>query len=236
MPIPRTTAAAVAAAALLAGAFTGCNVGGDGGGPGPNGPTSSPADGAGGTDSGTPSSAGGAATPYLPVPDGVVLADPGSEFSLGETANVAWELPGDGGVGVLAVKVRKLFQAKISDLKNWQLDLEGRRSSLYYVTVTVANLGDADLGATRIPLYVRAANGTLVESSEFKTDFNPCPSLDLPDGFATGDKVTLCQAYQVPKRGRLQAVAFAPTPTFNPVTWVGKVKQPKPPKKAKKQE
>ena len=34
-------------------------------------------------------------TPYLPVPDGVVLTDQGSELGLGETAIVAWR-PGQG--------------------------------------------------------------------------------------------------------------------------------------------
>ncbi len=82
-----------------------------------------------------------------------------------------------------------------------------------------------------MPLYVRDAEGSFVESSAFKTDFDPCPSPALPEKFATGKKVTLCQAYLVPKRGRLEAVAFRATAKFNPITWVGKVTVSKPPKK-----
>ena len=98
--------------------------------------------------------------------------------------------------------------ATSSDLKDWQLDAAGRSSALYYVTVTVANVGDLDLSGRRIPLYVLDGAGALVESSSFKTDFDPCPSPALPEGFVTGEKITACQAYLVPKRGDLKAVAF----------------------------
>ncbi len=35
----------------------------------------------------------------------------------------------------------------------------------------------------------------------------------------------------MPKRGDLKAVSFRATEKFNPITWVGKVKEPKQPKK-----
>ncbi len=79
------------------------------------------------TGGGTSAASGGDATPgsgpapYLPVPDGVVLTDPGSELGLGEQATVAWR-PRQGDVGVLNVKVRKLVKADIKDLQEWQLD------------------------------------------------------------------------------------------------------------------
>ena len=219
--------ASVAAAVVAVLSLTACNVGGDGG-DGGAGDRAGP-EGTATTDAGS-QTPGSGPTPYLPVPDGIVLTDPGSELGLGERGNVAWRLKTDD-VGVLAVKVRKLVKANISDLKNWQLDPAGRRSALYYVTVTVANIGDSDLSGLRIPLYVLDGAGALVESSEFKTDFDPCQSPDLPDGFVTGEKVTVCQAYLVPKRGKLEAVAFRATPKFNPVRWVGKVTEPKPVKK-----
>ena len=89
--------------------------------------------------------------------------------------------------------------------------------------MTVANVGDQDLSGQRIPLYVLDGANALVESSAFKKEFKPCPSPALPDGFVTGEKVTVCQAYLVPKRGTLVAVSFRPTEKFNPITWVGKV-------------
>src|SRR4051812_33942572 len=112
-------------------------------------------------------------TPYLPVPKHVVLTDPGSELGVGETATVAWR-PRRGEVGVLDLDVRKLVAADIADLKDWRLDPAGRRSSLYFVTVTVANVGDQDLGGQRVPLYVLDDANTLVGSSSFHTEFKPC--------------------------------------------------------------
>jgi hypothetical protein len=209
------------AAALL---LSACTVGGGSSGPGDAGPGTSGTDGGGATPGSVPA-------PYLPVPDGVVLTDPGSELGLGEQATVAWE-PRQGQLAVLDMKVRKLVKADMKDLADWQLDAAGRSSALYYVTVTVANVGDLDLSDRRVPLYAFDGAGTLVESSSFKTDFDPCPSLAMPDGFVTGEKVTLCQAYLVPKRGDLTAVGFRPTVDFNPVTWVGKVTEPKPPRRA----
>ena len=185
---------------------------------------------------GTSAASGGDATPgskpspYLPVPAGVALTDPGSELGFGEQATVAWR-PEQGQVGVLDVKVRRVFAADIKALQNWQLDAAGRGSSLYYVTMTVANIGDEDLSGQRIPLYVLDGANALVESSAFKKEFKPCASPALPDGFVTGEKVTVCQAYLVPKRGTLVAVSFRPTEKFNPISWVGKVTEPKEPEK-----
>ena len=186
---------------------------------------------------GTSAASGGDATPgsdpspYLPVPAGVELTDPGSELGFGEQATVAWQ-PEKKRVGVLDIKVRKVVAADIKALQNWQLDAAGRGSSLYYVTMTVANVGDRDLSGQRIPLYVLDGANALVESSAFKKEFKPCSSPALPDGFVTGEKVTVCQAYLVPKRGTLVAVSFRPTEKFNPITWVGNVTEPKKPKKS----
>ena len=217
------TVAALAAALLLAA----CSGDGSSGSGSPTGD---------GAADGTAAVSGGDATPgnrpapYLPVPKGVVLTDPGSELGFGEQATVAWR-PEQGPVGVLNVKVRKVAEADIKALQNWQLDAAGRGSSLYYVTMTVANVGDQDLSGQRIPLYVLDGANALVESSAFKKEFKPCASPALPDGFVTGEKATVCQAYLVPKRGTLVAVSFRPTEKFNPITWVGKVTEPKEPEK-----
>ena len=219
---PRALAALAAALVLSA-----CS--GDDGSSGSGSPT-------GAAEDGTSAASGGDATPgsepspYLPVPAGVELTDPGSELGFGEQATVAWQ-PEKKQVGVLNIKVRKVVEADIKALQNWQLDAAGRGSSLYYVTMTVANVGDQDLSGQRIPLYLLDGANALVESSAFKKEFKPCSSPALPDGFVTGEKVTVCQAYLVPKRGTLVAVSFRPTEKFNPITWVGNVTEPKKPKK-----
>ena len=221
--------AAVAAAVVLAACTAGDGSSGSGTSTGdPSEERTSAASG----DAPTP---GSKPSPYLPVPNGVQLTDPGSELGFGEQATVAWR-PEKGQVGVLNVKVRRVVAADIKALQNWQLDAAGRGSSLYYVTMTVANVGDQDLSGQRIPLYVLDGANALVESSAFKKEFKPCASPALPDGFVTGEKVTVCQAYLVPKRGTVVAVSFRPTEKFNPITWVGNVTEPRKPEKPKKKE
>ena len=223
----------VAAAALVLG---GCSGSGDGSS-GPSGP-SGPSGSSGSSDSSGPSASGGgggsstpAATedpddgvpaPYLPVPDGVVLTDQGSELGVGETAVVAWR-PAKGEVAVLSLRVEQLRRAPIEALADWQLDEAGRNSSLFYVTVSAKNVGDRDLGGTRIPLYVADQGHSLVESNAFKTEFKPCRSPALPSTFGTGDRTTACLVYLVPAHGRLTSITFRPNADFNPITWVGEV-------------
>ena len=170
--------------------------------------------------------------PYLPVPAGVTLTDQGSELGVGETAVVAWKKKRE--VAVLSLKVRRLQRAPIKALADWQLDAAGRTSSLFYVTVSAENLGEPDLGGTRIPLYVASGATTLVESDAFKTEFRPCPSPALPEKFATGDKTTACLVFLVPDHGQLTSVTFRPNAKFNAITWVGKVEQPPKPRKKPK--
>ncbi len=219
----RRLGALLAAAALLLGACTGSGDDSEG--------SSSPAgDGASGTPVATDDPDDGIPPPYLPVPAGVALTDQGSELGVGETAVVAWR-PSKGKVAVLSLRVRQLRRAPIQVLADWQLDEAGRSSSLFYVTVSAENLGEEDLGGTRIPLYVASGATTLVESNAFKTEFKPCPSPALPDEFGTDAKTTACLAYLVPDHGRLTSITFRPSAKFNPITWVGEVEQPAKPKK-----
>ncbi len=168
----RRLGALLAAAALLLGACTGS-------GDGSSGPLRVRATVSGSGEPGGPTGTVAGPTPYLPVPDGVVLTDQGSELGVGETAIVAWR-PAKGEVAVLSLRVRQLRRAPIKELADWQLDAAGRQSSLFYVTVTAENLGETDLGGTRIPLYVADDKSALVESNAFKTEFKPCPSPALP--------------------------------------------------------
>jgi len=230
---PRRLGAALAPALAMALVLSGCSGSSEGSNSSAAGGNRVGTTAAGDDGVGTTAAAG--PKPYLPVPDGVVLTDEGSELGLGESAVIAWRPrlgKGKGHVGVLKVTVRKFQRVPIDALAQWQLDKAGRASSLFYVTVAVANVGERDVGGSRIPLYVLDAKNTLVESNAFATAYKPCPSSALPASFPSGKKTTACLVYLVPQRGRLKAASFRPTPTFNPITWVGRVTQPKKPKKA----
>jgi hypothetical protein len=98
-------------------------------------------------------------------------------------------------------------------------DKAGRASSLFHVTVSVANVGERNVGGSRVPLYVLDASNTIVESNAFVTVYKPCPSTALPASFASRGKTTACLVPLVPQRGRLKAASFRPPPRFTPITW-----------------
>ena len=193
---------------LLAGALavSACSIGGG------SGAASSRA---GSTTSGEATSAGVGPAPYLPVPDGIVLTDQGSELGLGEPAAVAWR-PRQGQVGVLKLTVRTLEHADIKALEEWQLDAAGRASSLYYVTVSVKNVGAGNLGGRRIPLYVLGGRNILVESNAFRSRFEPCPSLALPKSFGPGAQTKACLVYLVPRHGEARGRQLPPDRGLQP--------------------
>ena len=104
-----------------------------------------------------------------------MLTDPGSELGLGEKATVAWQSAPGRGRRPGRQGTASWCTATSRPSRTGSSTRQSAASALYYVTVTVANVGDTDLGGGRIPLYVLDGAGALVESSSFKTDFEPVP-------------------------------------------------------------
>ena len=202
-------------AALVAGglALAGCS-GSDG------------SDGAAPDDASTAPSTGqspaGSGTPYLPVPDGVELTEPGSQLAVGDHAVVAYH-PRQDQVGVLDIQVVALQKTSIKDFSAWQLSDAQKESNPYYVRARVENVGDTDLGGRPVPLYVVNDANVLLEPTPFASSFQPCPSTPLPEEFAPGDVTRSCLVYLAPDHGDLVSVSFRPEETFNPITWSGAV-------------
>jgi len=192
----------------------------DGGPSGTSSSSSSTSEPASGAASGSPSAA---ASPYLPVPDGVELTAQGSRLGVGDDAVVAYE-PRQDSVGVLDIKVTKLERTTFErSFQGWQLDDATRRTTPYFVTVKIRNVGRTDLGGRPIPLYIVDGRNTLIESSTFASSFKPCPSGPFPKKFRPGSTLSTCQVYLSPKHGDLTAVSFRPTQDFNPITWTGDI-------------
>jgi hypothetical protein len=210
-----STVAVVASGALLAG----CSSGG----------SDAPA-----ADAGTPTGAATSATPYLPVPDGVALTEPGSQLTVGDHAVVAYQ-PRQDVVGALDIVVTALEKTTIkSEFSAWQLTDAQKSSNPYFVRATVKNVGDTDLGGREVPLYIVNDQNVLVESTPFASSFEACPSTPLPEKFAPGAEADVCLVYLAPDHGDLVAVSFRPEETFNPITWTGDVVKYEPPKPEKK--
>lgn len=214
----RTRAALGAVSAVLLGvALTGCS--GD----------ESPSKGS--TTSGSASSPATAASPYLPVPDGVELTDQGSTLELGQNAVVAWKPsagPAKGDVAVLQLRVTKVEQVEISALKDWHLDAKAKKSTPYFVHTTMTNAGSGNLAGTTVPLYLKDGADSLVPASSFQSLFKPCPSQPLPKPFQPGAKTQDCHVYLLAKGGDFDGVAFYSGPGFSPISWTGEPTKPEP--------
>lgn len=166
-----------------------------------------------------------APAPYLPVPEGVTLTEPGTGLGLKDEAVVAWE-PRQKLVGVLEVKVKSLEQTSFKkSFSGWKLDKATRQTTPYFVRAKIANLGDSDVGGREVPLYAEDANGTLIQASTFETRFEPCASDGVfPKKFGSDAAQELCLVYLVPEGAELAAVTFQPLEDFDAISWTGTVK------------
>ena len=176
----------------------------------PTSPTSSPGS----------SGSGPSGSPYPKTVQGVSLTAQGSTLGLGKTARVMWK-PDRKTVGVAAISVTRLQRMPISTFSDWRLDAATRRSTPYFVHVTVRNLGRSNLSGRPVPLYLLDQRNTLLQASSFQAKFPACPSRALPAKFTRGKKTGVCLVYFAPDHGKLVAMSFRPDQAFDAITWKG---------------
>ena len=180
---------------------------------------------------GTSGSSEGSPSAEVIVENGVELTAQGSELEVGDTASVAYE-PRQGLVGVLDIKVTRLEKTTLKkSFVGWDLDADDRKKSPYFVRATVTNRGTTQLGGRPAPLYVVDGTNALLEATPFASEFPPCTPRLFPEKFGPGKTVKVCLVYLAPNRGDLVAVSFRPTQDYDPITWTGELKSPRPPKK-----
>jgi hypothetical protein len=169
------------------------------------------------------------------VPAGVTLTKAGTKLKFGETATVAYE-PNSERNTVLQMTVTAASQGTIGDLSTYVLDDRTKASTPYYVTVSVKNVGDGDVGQTPIPLWAVDNADTLIQASSFTNSFTRCPSMPLPTTFAPNATLEACLVYLVPNHGTLTGLSFRPLQAVAPIVWTGDVTPPATPqaKKTKK--
>ncbi|HET7355930.1 MAG TPA: hypothetical protein VFJ09_04555 [Nocardioidaceae bacterium] len=161
-------------------------------------------------------------TSTVSVPAGVSLTDQGSKLSFGDSATVIFEADQDRGT-VLKLTAKNATKGRISDLSGFVLDDATRRSTPYYVHVSVSNVGQGDVGGGPVPLYGVDADNTLLPPASFTSPFKPCRSQPLPKNFGPGDSVRTCLVFLAPSHGTLTAVSYRPDQAFDPITWTGQI-------------
>lgn len=188
--------------------------------------------GAGESQSESQSTSGSASpTDSLLLPEGTDLTPGGSSLEVGETATVAYEVR-QGVVAVLDITVTRLEKTSFDEsFVGWDIDADTRAKKPYFVRATVTNAGETDLAERPVPLYIVDGSNTLVEATTFGSAFKPCDPGLFPKSFPTGATLDACLVFLAPDKGDLTAVSFRPTQEYDPITWTGELKAPKPPKK-----
>jgi hypothetical protein len=168
------------------------------------------------------------------VPPGVELTEVGADLSFGDTATVIFE-PNQNRGTVLELTVEKAVRGTLKDFSGFILDDYTKTSAPFYVDVSVANVGDGDVGGAGIPLWGVDGENTLLPAASFTTTFRRCPSEPLPKKFGPGRSFETCLVFLAPDKGTLEAASFRPNQEFDPIEWTGEVTTPTPePKKSDK--
>jgi hypothetical protein len=157
--------------------------------------------------------------------------DPGTELELGQSATFDWA-PNQRATAATAVTVTRIDKGPQKDVRAIKISPPLENPRLYYVHVTVANQGQADLGgvsALTLPLYVDDGSDVLMPAADVRLDFRPCPLEKLPETFGSGAKKNLCLVY-VLRTTELQNLSLRVSDTAPAITWTGEVTQPVTPK------
>jgi len=151
--------------------------------------------------------------------------EPGTRLEHGEAATVVWQPTRDVD-GELELSVDEVAEQRPSVFDGWTRDETIAAARPYFVTVSVANTGESDLGGQDVPLYLRDTGGTLGAPWTLGGDFTACQSGPLPETFEPGDETGMCLVYLVPDGGRVRDLVFQPTEGYDPISWTGEVKEP----------
>lgn len=170
--------------------------------------------------------------PSTPGASSVTTAgtEPGTDLRFGDAAVLAWR-PTQDLAGELELTVDTVAEQRQSVFDGWTRDEAMAAARPYFVTVTVANVGDTDLGGQDVPLYLRDTDGTLGAPWTLGGDFTACQSGPLPTPFEAGAEQEMCLVYLVPDGGRVRDLVFEPTEGYDPITWTGDVEEPVRPRK-----
>lgn len=163
-----------------------------------------------------------------PASDG--MTEPGTELALKQPAKITWQ-PRAGLSGVATIAVHRLDQVAIKDFSAFQLTPEHRRSTPYYVTVTVRNDGNTDLANVMPPLYLDDGSDVLQPPVAITSLYKPCPSRGLPKPFTQGMSAKLCLVFLAPPKTKLESIVLRPSEAFEPISWTGAITRPAPARK-----
>lgn len=171
--------------------------------------------------SGTSSTSTGDASSE-PEDDG--FTDPGSTLELGETARFEWK-PTAKVTGEAEVTVTRIDRATVKAFSGFKLTDEMKKSTPYYVHLTVKNTGNKNLANFEPPVFLDNGSSILYPAAHIN-GFAPCQPRVLPKPFKSGKKTKLCLVFLAPAKSELRTVALRPDESLEQIDWSGKVTKP----------
>ena len=155
----------------------------------------------------------------------VASTEPGTDLEFGEPATLVWQ-PAQHLTGVLDLTVDSVAEQPQSVFDGWTRDDAMATARPYFVTVSLTNTGETDLGGQAVPLYLRDDIGSLGAPWTLGGDFTACQSGPLPTPFEPGAEADMCLVYLAPDGARIQDMVFEPTEGYDAITWTGDVAGP----------
>ncbi len=150
------------------------------------------------------------------APDGSTV--PGTKLAVGQRAVVQFEADRKHR-SLLGVTVTEVARGKVKHLEQFDVDDETKRSSVYYTTLRVRNLGEGDVSGQRVTLYGAVSKTLVVPPLSFGSTFQRCDYQPLPARFDKNDKATLCMVMLAPQRGRISEIQWRPADGEEPISW-----------------
>lgn len=149
----------------------------------------------------------------------------GAELGFGEPARFTWK-PRRKIDGVAEVTVTGVRQVTMAEFAGFKLDDAMRKSTPYYVSVKVTNIGDSDLARVELPLFLDNGSDVLHPPANITGKFKPCGNRVLPDEFQPNASADLCLVFLAGEGTSLRAVALQTSDSPQSITWTGEVEQP----------
>src|SRR5690606_11541665 len=129
---------------------------------------------------------------------GVTITKGGTQLTEGQPASIVYEV-GERAASAITVTVTEVRKGSIKDFRFFSLDENTKKSTPFYVRVTVENDGPAGLGGAALPIFAHDDSNTNLPANDIVGTFKPCSPATLPKSFLPGASTKLCLVYLVPK-------------------------------------
>jgi hypothetical protein len=154
--------------------------------------------------------------PATTAADGTTL--PGTKLGLGESAVVRFapDAKHDSTIDLVVDSVR---EGTIRDLDEFTLTAAAKSSTVYYVKLSVENLGRDDLAGEFVPVYGKVSESLVVQPVTFGATFGKCDYKPLPKKFTKGKRTSTCVVLMAPKHGTVSTIEWRGPDGVEPISW-----------------